>query len=240
MARRPLFALTRWRLVAALLLVLALAGGALGGWWWMRQWAPDRARYPVQGLWLDAGNGAVEWATLRANGPTGHGPDFVYLTASSGAQARDSAFAAGLDAARKAGLQVGAVHVYDVCVPGDGQAANFVTTVPRDRRMLPAAIAIDLDPAHCPQPPDQATIDSELTTFLNEVERHLGRPVLLMPTPAAEARYHFAARVDRNVWVTGDFRVPTYVKRPWVLWTATHRLRVAGVATPVRWVVVQP
>ena len=233
----------RWLLIPALILVLGIA--AFGGWHWATHWAPDRAAYPVQGLWLDAGDGAVEWRTLKANGPGnqgsgGHGPDFVYLTASSGADRRDPAFAGALDAARGVGLQVGAVHVYDLCAPADVQASNFVTTVARDKRMLPTAIAIDIDPARCPDPPGEASIDSEMTTFLNEVERHLGQPVILMPSPEAEARYHLAARVDRNVWVTGGYRVPTYVKRPWVLWTATHRLRIPGVAGPVRWVVVQP
>jgi lysozyme len=224
----------------ALALVAALAAGALALWVWANHWVPDRARYPVQGLWLDAANGPVEWATLKANGPGGHGPDFVYLTASSGANDRDPSFSAWAEAARAAGLQVGAVHVYDLCLPADGQASNFVTTVPRDKRMLPAAIALELDPKRCPDPPGEASIDSELTTFLNEIERHLGRPVVLMPSPAAEARYHLAARIDRNVWVTADYRAPANGKRPWVLWTATHRLHLAGVAMPVRWVVVQP
>lgn len=225
-------------LLWALLLGAVLAGPAL--WYWAAHWAPDRTHYPVQGLWLDAASGPVEWATLKANGPGGRGADFVYLTASSGATERDLAFARGFEAARAAGLQVGSVHVYDLCVPADVQASNFVTTVPRDRHMLPAAIALELDPQRCPDPPGEASIDSELTTFLNEVERHLGRPVVLMPSPAAEARYHLAARIDRNVWVAGDFRPPTYVARPWVLWTASQRLHLAGVGTPVRWVVVQP
>ncbi|WP_353229398.1 glycoside hydrolase family 25 protein [Novosphingobium sp.] len=230
--------INRWLLIPGAAIVLA--GLAVAGWIWAVRWTPDRTHYAEQGLWLDAGDGAVDWGTLKATGPGGHGADFVYLTASSGAASRDSAFAHGLDAARAAGLQVGAVHVYDLCAPADTQASNFVTTVPRDRRLLPAAIALDLDPRACRDPPGEAVIDSELTTFLNEVERHLGRPVVLMPSPALESRYHLAARIDRNVWVTGDYRVPTYVARPWVLWTATHRLRLAGVAGPVRWVVVQP
>lgn len=225
-------------LLAVLLLGALLAAPML--WYWAAHWAPDRAHYPVQGAWLDAGAGPVEWAMLKAGAPGGHGADFVYLTASSGAHDRDAAFATGLEAARAAGLQVGAVHVYDLCVPADVQASNFVTTVPRDRHMLPAAIALDLDPQRCPDPPGEASIDSELTTFLNEVERHLGRPVVLMPGAAAEARYHLAARIDRNVWVTGDYRVPGYVARAWVLWTANRHLHVPGVGKPVRWVVVQP
>lgn len=213
--------------------------GVLALWLWAIHWTPARAQFPVQGAWLDAGSGTVEWTTLKATGPGGHGADFVYLTASEGAGARDPAFEAALDAARAVGLKAGAVHVYDVCAPGDAQAQNFVTVVPRDKRMMPAAIAFDGVPA-CANPPGDAAIDSELTTFLNEVERHLGRPVVLMVSAAAEARWHFAARIDRNAWVAGNYRVPAYVARPFVLWTANDRLRVAGVARPVRWVVVRP
>jgi lysozyme len=236
MVAKPAF--KRWLLLPVL--AVALAAGALAVWSWATHWAPDRTHYAVQGLWLDAASGPVEWATVKADGPGGKGADFVYLTASTGASDRDPAFAAAFDAARAAGLQVGAVHVYDLCVPADVQASNFVTTVPRDKHMLPAAIALDIDARRCPDPPGEASIDSELTTFLNEVERHLGRPVVLMPTAAVEARYHLAARIDRNVWVIGSYRVPTYATRPWVLWTATHRLHIAGVEAPVRWVVVQP
>lgn len=229
----------RIRLALIAVLAVGLTAGSWAGWQWAIHWAPDRARYPVQGVWLDADNGPVEWRVLKATGPGGHGADFAYLTASNGAGARDPAFAAAFDAARAAGLQVGAVHVYDLCAPADAQANNFVTTVARDRRMLPAAVAIDEDPAHCPTPPALATIDSELTTFLNEIERHLGRPVVLMPSPAIEARYHLAARIARNVWVTGDFREPGSGARGWVLWTANRHLRVPAVSGPVRWVVVQ-
>ena len=103
--------------------------------------------------------------------------------------------------------------------------------------MLPTAIAIMRDAKACPTPPGEAVIDSELTTFLNEVERHLGRPVVLMPSAEVEAQYHLAARINRNVWETRDWFAPNYVARPWALWTASHRRHVQGVATPVRWVV---
>lgn len=218
-----------WILLAAVL----LAGLAAAVWWGLRHWEPDRARFPVQGAWLDAQDGAVEWPMIKA-----HGADFVYLTASEGADRRDETFTAGLEAARKAGLQVGAVHVYDLCAPADPQAGSFVTVVPRDDALLPPAVALDLDSHTCPRPPGEAAMQSELTTFLNQIEKHTERPAILMVSRAFEARYHLAARVDRNLWLAGDFLEPSYAGRPWVMWTATSRLRIAGVAGPVRWVAV--
>ena len=65
-----------------------------------------------------------------------------------------------LAAARKAGLQVGAVHVYNPCEPADAQAANFVTTVPRDAKLLPPAVQLDIDDKACRAPPDEAGLDT--------------------------------------------------------------------------------
>lgn len=221
------------RRVWILLALLVLAGAAAFAWVEARRWEPDRARFPVQGAWLDAHDGSVEWPMLKA-----HGADFVYLTASEGAGRRDESFSPGLDAARKAGLQVGAVHVYDLCAPADVQAASFVTVVPRDDALLPPAVALDLDSRSCPEPPSEAAMQSELTTFLNQIEKHAERPAILMISKTFETHYHLAARVDRNLWLSGDFLEPGYAARPWVMWTATSRLRLAGVTGPVRWVAV--
>ncbi len=221
------------RLAGALLLAVLVVVGF--GWWASRTWTPDRNAYPVQGAWLDVHDGAVEWRMLKARGA-----DFVYLTASEGPNRRDEAFPAALDAARERHLQVGAVHVYDLCEPADRQAANFVTTVPRDAKLLPPAIALDIDSRSCPEPPGEAAMQSELTTFLNQIEKHTGKPAILMLSRGIESRYHLAGMIDRNLWVRQDYFAPGYAGRPWVMWTATGRLRIDGVPGPVRWVVVQP
>lgn len=221
----------RWLAAAALLLIVA----GTAAWWEARTWKPKRSDYAMQGVWLDAGDMPVDWRLLRAEGA-----DFAYLTATRGSEQRDTAFAASLAAARDRDLQVGAVAVYDPCESEDGQAANFVTTVPRDKTLLPPAVSLDLDPAKCGEIPTEAAVQSELTTFLNQIERHAGKPAILMLSPRFEKRYHLATMLDRNIWVAGDFMVPDYAGRPWVLWTATDRLRAAAAPGPLRWVVVHP
>lgn len=216
---------------ALLLLALIVAGFA---WWKARTWSPDRADYPVQGAWLSDDDGVIDWRLLRAAGA-----DFAYLTASEGAAMRDGAFAEGVEAARGRGMQVGAVHVYDLCGPAGAQAANFVTVVPRDPELLPPAIALDIDSRTCPEAPGEAQMQSELTTFLNQVEKHAEKPVILMVSRGLEQRYHLAAVIDRNIWVSQDFIAPGYAGRPWVMWTATARLRLKAAPGPIRWVVVQ-
>jgi lysozyme len=209
---------TRLRLLGAALLIALVAGG--WGWWQLRHWRPDRAIYRVQGVEI--------------------GADFAYIDASASAFARDPAFAKNLEAARAAKLQVGALHRYDPCQPADRQAANFVTVVPRDPAMLPAAVELDRTGDDCPVKVSDAAIESELTTFLNQVETHTGKPSLLKLSRRFEKRYHIAGAIDRNLWLVRNRFQPDYAGRPWTLWTANDALANEADGTDLRWVVVQP
>lgn len=224
-----------WRLrMAALGLLLALGGGAWL-WWKAGHWVPPRAEIRAQGVLIGAQDGEADFNALRAIGA-----DFAYLEASDGASARDPAFAANLRKAQASGLMFGAVHAYDPCVAAERQAANFVTIVPRGETQLPPAIALDRLADQCPDPVSEAALESELTTFLNQVEGHVGRPALLKISPEFEERYHIARRIERALWLERDWLQPDYAGRPWTLWTANSHLRTAASPLPLRWVVLQP
>ncbi len=224
-----------WRMrIAALVMLLALGAGGWA-WWQAQHWAPPREEFPVQGALVGARDGEADFKALHAIGA-----DFVYLEASAGAGARDARFAANLQRVRDSGLPFGAVHAYDPCVPAERQAANFVTIVPRDEVLLPPAIALDRLADKCSDPVSEAAVESELTTFLNQVEGHVGKPAVLKLSPEFEARYHIAGRIERNLWLTRDWRQPDYAGRPWTLWTANGALRTEAGDQPVRWVVLQP
>jgi len=224
-----------WRLRAAgAVLLLAIVGaGAL--WWHLRYWMPSRAAFPLQGVEVGAADGAVDWTALKAVGA-----DFAYLDASASAFARDPAFGANIDAARAAGLQVGALHAYDPCQPAERQAANFVTNVPRDAKLLPPAVELDRLADDCPSKVSDAAVESELMTFLNQVEAHAGKPVLLKLSPRFEDRYHIAAAIGRNLWLSRTRFQPGYAGRPWALWTANDRLMTDAADHPLRWLAAQP
>ncbi len=224
-----------WRMrLAALALLLTLAAGGWA-WWQAQHWAPPRAEFPVQGALIGAGDGPVSFRALHAIGA-----EFVYLEASESGDARDARFAENLRRVRDSGVRFGAVHAYDPCVPADRQAANFVTTVPRDDAFLPPAIALEKLAEDCPDAVSEAAVESELTTFLNQVEGHVGKPAVLKISPEFEERYKIAGRIERNLWLVRDWLQPDYGGRPWTLWTANTALRTEASDEPVRWVVLQP
>lgn len=218
----------------ALALLLALASGGWA-WWHLAHWTPAESDYPDQGIYIDASDGPVNFRTARALGA-----DFAYLAASSGTRGQDAAFSRNLAAAREAGLQVGAVHRFDPCTMADGQSANFVTMVPRGADLLPPAIELVEGTEACADNVPEAAVASELTTLVNQIEMHAGKPAILKPSEVFETDHPVAARIERNLWLTRTRIEPDYAGRPWLLWTANEALRTDAADSPLRWVVARP
>jgi lysozyme len=233
MARRRTSSRTQLRWLGAILFLVLIA--AVAGWWHLRHWQPDRAAYPVQGIEIGAEDGEVDWRAVKAIGA-----DFAYIDASASAFARDPSFARNLEEARAAKLQVGAVHRYDPCQPAEKQAANFITVVPREPSLLPPSVELDMAADNCPLKVGDAKVESELMTFINEVETHTGKAMILKLSSTFEQRYHIAHAIDRNLWLERDRYQPDYAGRPWTLWTANSALENEAGSRDLRWIVVQP
>lgn len=218
----------RWGII-----MLGIALAAFAGWRYVTAWAPSRDEYPVQGIVVNESNGRPNWAELGATGV-----DFAYITAVEGARARDAEFQANLAGAQDAGIRFGALHHFDICRLASDQATMFITSVPRNERALPPAVQLDFSET-CKGRPNRALILSELATFLNQIEAHSGTPAILLLTPEFEKEYQVSKSIDRTVWLEGNWLLPDYSARPWVMWTANLKRRIDGVDGPVRWVVVR-
>ncbi len=216
-------------LIAIVLLVLALVlrNIAIG-------WAPPRDQYPVQGISVDESHGKIVWHVAGATGV-----DFAYLTATNGAEKRDTSFATNIKGAREAGVRYGALHEYSLCRLASDQATMFVTTVPRNENMLPPAVRLDYN-EKCGERPGRALVLSELNTFLNQIESHTGKAAVIAVSPELEADYNLASGINRTFWLEDNFFPPDYATKPWVMWRASNIRRISGVDGPVNWNVVRP
>lgn len=212
----------------------ALAIAALLLWLLAARWTPSRSTYPLQGVDISAAQGDIDWRKLRAVGA-----DFAYIKASEGADIRDARFAENWQAAREAGLRRGATHGFSLCRLARDQATSFIATVPREASMLPAALNLTLD-GDCNARPDRKVLLSEIALFIEMVEAHTGKAMILYVTKEFEETYQISSAVDRSLWLRRMFLTPNYGTHPWVIWQASTLRRIEGITGPVHWNVLQP
>jgi lysozyme len=217
-----------------LLALVALALLALLLWFFATRWTPSRATYPLQGTDISAAQGEIDWRKVRAGGV-----DFAYIRASEGADIRDTRFAENWQAAREAGLRRGATHVFTLCRLARDQATNFIATVPREANMLPAVVSLAFE-SSCTARPDRKVLLSEIALFIEMVEAHTGKAVILYMTKDFEDMYQVSSAVDRSLWLPRMFFAPNYGSHPWVIWQASNQRRIDGITGPINWNVLQP
>jgi lysozyme len=228
-ARTPALLMKRF-----LFALVALAIAAVLLWTFATRWTPSRTTYPLQGVDISADQGEIDWRKVRADGT-----DFAYIKASEGADIRDSRFAENWQAAREAGLRRGATHSFTLCRLARDQATNFIATVPREANMLPAVIDLKFD-GTCAARPDRKVLLTEIALFIEMVEAHTGKAMILYMTKDFDETYQISSAVDRSLWLRRVFLAPNYGSHPWVIWQANNKKRIDGIAGPVNWNVVQP
>ena len=220
------------RKLAALIVALALLAGL--GWLIVSRWTPGREAYPTQGVDVSDVQGEIDWKAARSAGV-----DFTYIKASEGSDLRDDRFAGNWAGTAAAGIRRGAYHFFSLCRTGRGQATNFIALVPREAEALPPAIALDFD-GNCEQRPSRDSLLAELATFIQMVEAHSEKPIMIQVTRAFETQYRISDALNRPLWLTSTVLAPSYGGHAWVMWQANRLRRIDGIEGPVSWNVVRP
>lgn len=223
-----------WVFRAAALIVLVFVSFAAWFWWDMRSWRPDASLYPEQGAVIASGASDTKFETLAATGA-----GFVYLDLSAAGFAPDPGFAKRLAAAGKSDLKVGVAMPFDPCLRADEQSARFTRMVPRDDDLLPPAIALQRLGTGCVPAVSDAAVESELMTFINQIEMHAEKPVILRLGREFERHHEIARMIERDLWLKRDRARPDYASRPWLLWSANSQIVSEASKVPIEWVVVQ-
>ncbi len=216
-----------WKAWTAALGLLAVVLG-----WWAIHWRPNMTDYPVQGVDISAEDGEIAWPTVEAAGA-----DFAYVKATEGADISDPNFAANWSGTAQAGMRHGAYHVFSLCRLAADQATNFISIVPRETDALPAALALDFK-GNCKDRPAREVVLRELQTFIEMVEAHTGKPLILQLTREFDDFYMVSDAVDRPLWLRGFLFPPSYGARGWVMWQASTFRRVGGIEGAVDWNVI--
>jgi lysozyme len=214
--------------------VLAAAILAVALFLWMRSWHPSDADYPQQGVDVNHALGKVDWAAVKADGG-----DFAYIEATYGDGDRDASFAENWQASVAAGLTRGALHRFHMCRLARDQATNFIATVPREADELPAALDLQLD-VGCTARPARAVLLAELASFIQMVEAHTEKPVMIRLSRSFDEEYGVSRAINRPLWLTSRLLTPSYGDRPWVMWRANPARSVDGISAPTGWSVVRP
>lgn len=219
--------------VAVVVVLLGALGFGLVRWWFPhhRPALRDGERYGVD---VSHHQGAIDWEAVAADGV-----DVAYIKATEGGDHVDRRFAANWEAARAAGVEVGAYHFFTLCRPGAEQAASYLATVPDDGDLAPA---LDLEMGgNCAARPPADEVRREVQAFVDAVEEATGETVLLYVLDEWEDRYpslDLGDGVDRPRW---HRRIgPLRPSGDWALWQYTGIARVDGIDGGVDLNVVRP
>ncbi len=227
--RTPLSILQK---AAVSVLVASVVAGLT--WWAWRGWRPSVEDYPRQGIEVNAASGAISWPVVKAAGA-----DFAYIDASLGDSERSPSFAAQWQESASAGLTRGAVHRFHLCRLARDQATNFIAMVPREADELPPVLDLDLDTG-CATRPARSVLLAEIESFIQMVEAHVEKPMMIRVSSPFEAEYSISRAIDRPLWLSSRIFTPSYGERPWVMWQANPARPVDGIEKPVGWSVVRP
>ncbi len=96
---------------------------------------------------------------------------------------------------------------------------------------MPPAIDLELL-GNCSDPPPRPELLDEVRAFIDIVERRTGQQVVVYAYPEFEARYGFAAALDRRQWVRRIGSTPP--AREWFIWQKDDQAVIDGITGPGR------
>ena len=132
--------------------------------------------YAVHGTDVSKYQTSVDWPKARANGVS-----FAFIKATEGGDRVDDMFAEHWRSTKAAGVPRAAYHFYYFCRPAAEQARWFIENVPNERSSMPPVLDMEWNPQSptCKLRPPAETVRSEMTIFLQMVEKHYGKKPII-------------------------------------------------------------
>ena len=171
--------------------------------------------YPIHGVDLSRWQGQLDWAAARRAGTS-----FAWIKATEGADRVDPMFAVNHDAAKSAGVAIGAYHFFYWCSSAENQAAWFIRNVPRRAGDLPPVLDLEWTPFSptCTYRPPAAEVRAEVGRFMDILQAHYGQRPVVYTTPDFYDRNGFADIDTEEFWLRTVAALPSE-RYPGAAWT---------------------
>ena len=169
------------------------------------------------GINVSEKQGTVDWPMVQSD----NNLQFAYIYATQGAATQDGRFATNIDQARKTGLRVGAIHVYDRHQSAQDQFENFEAAV--------KGHAMDLVPVVQVIPDEPYNINIKRVDMLLQLleKKHGKKPLICTTLEGYQKLFCLERYTAYHVMIiTADLKFPA---SRYTLWQYTSREKIAGI-----------
>ena len=181
----------------------------------------------AHGIDLSHHQGEIDWSKLPSSDIS-----FAYIKATEGGNFIDPHFKKNWQAAKEAGLIVGAYHFFRICKPGAIQADNFLAIVPSEPGQLPPVIDVEHEgPCNAADVP--ADIGQQIIMMAQRVETKAGCKPVIYASATYEANLIATMDRDQSYWVRSLSWPPSFQNRNWLFWQYTATGKLNGIKADV-------
>lgn len=206
--------------IKAALLLLLCVGGILAYGKHAKK-TKRKTNSPIIGIDVSKHTGVINWSKIK-----NQGVDFVYVKSTEGADYLDPRFQYNIKEAREVGIPVGAYHFFRFHRTGEEQAENYLSQVNLTKMDLPPVVDVEeWGQYNTSQSP--ADISSEIRDFIDKVEDHSSRRVVIYSDKNSYRKYIEGRFKKNRIWIC-SIGTPPQIDRDWTLWQQSHDGKFKG------------
>lgn len=173
---------------------------------------PTAEDYPVRGVDISYYQGEIDWNELSAHDHV----MFAYIKATEGSKHTDERFAENWNAARNAGVYVGAYHFISFESSAETQADNFISVVPKQANSLPPVLDLELyNEALMEDPPSKEQVHEVLDILIEKLESYYGVKPIIYTSSNLYIKYLFGSYGNCGLWMSNTSCEPL---ADWTFW----------------------
>ncbi|MCG8599744.1 MAG: hypothetical protein MI807_06345 [Verrucomicrobiales bacterium] len=201
------------------LISVVVVTSTLNGWWIPNE--PSHDEFPLRGIDVSHHNGHVNWDQVAAK------YNFAFIKATEGSDWIDKRFSENWKESQKAGVLRGAYHFFSTTSSGQAQAKNFIATVPKEPKILPAVIDVEFKPEQSRMTKEEFLFEFEI--MRTELREHYGQEPIIYTDPKFYPNYLTKVDLPR-VWMRNIVARPAPSLPEWMFWQYSSRGQVDGIS----------